>query len=151
MYFLFLIVPILQMWWTARQGICPLQRIAGDAGAESTPIFGSLRNRPTHWLTRKLDADRYRNLPLDGPSKAAATGRAPTEGGGKDIRNLFAQAGHQGEDQTGQESYSQHFYHSIPCSNCRHRHGILLEGLRWWSGHGDDCLYLHEDCCSTWS
>lgn len=73
-------------------------------GAESTPIFGSLRNRPTHWLTRKITASRFRSLPVDEDQAAAkgstAGGNAATPGG-KDIRNLFQQAGHQGEDATG--------------------------------------------------
>lgn len=73
------------------------------AGAESTPIFGSLRNRPTHWLTRKLNAERFRNLPLDGPSNTGGGAPSTSDAGGRgqNIRNLFAQAGHQGEDRTG--------------------------------------------------
>ena len=89
--------------------------VAVCAGAESTPIFGSLRNRPTHWLTRKISATRFRSLPVDEhtPSlkgKAGGGGEDATPAG-KDIRNLFQQAGHQGEDATGRKHLALHLLH----------------------------------------
>lgn len=71
-----------------------MNQVLAPAGAESTPIFGSLRNRPTHWLTKKINPERYRSLPVDGSGKPLEGGAS----GGKDIRSLFGQAGHQGGD-----------------------------------------------------
>ena len=82
-------------------------------GAESTPIFGSLRNRPTHLLSKKINPERYRSLPVDGSGKAVDA----EANGGKDIRSLFSQAGHISNDQENDDhssdGHSGTFYRRI--------------------------------------
>lgn len=80
----------------------PFKRVI-RVGAESTPILGSLRNRPTHLLSRKLDPARFRDLPLDATTAKLVGDAAAAEGAStkNDIRTLFAQAGHDGGDTDG--------------------------------------------------
>ena len=75
----------------------------GDAaGSESTPVFGSLRNRPTHLLSRKLNAARFRELPLDVAAKASLAAEE-LAGNSGDIRTMFSKATQPGSNTSGME------------------------------------------------
>lgn len=63
----------------------------GPKGPESTPVYGSLRTRPTSVLARRFNAEAYRTLPIEGAALVAPGGSSqkPAAAGQRTLENCM--------------------------------------------------------------
>lgn len=125
------------------------------SGSNSTPIFGSLRSRPTHWLTRKLDPVRFRELPLESTTEQLISAAASAEDDLEGNHGLRAPKCGQKPAESGENGQVQvlcplhlSVLSDAWCNKFRWRkHGPRQRERKWRSQHrSPKCVQQEADC-----